>query len=218
MSSTAADGLGLERVFPGKSAMAARMRAFDWSTTDLGAPPTWPSTLRVVLRICLTAQLPMQIWWGPARTFFYNDACLPPLSATNQASLGGAGGEAWTNLVTQIGPEIAQVFTTDAANGPIASRLVFNGDHSPRERDVTFSFSPLLGESGAVEGPSGFVVSRLPCPARGRRRSCCAAVREDLPSVAGVYPLKDFPLFKAMMNGGVPLVVQDARITDSMDK
>lgn len=157
MSSTAADGFGLERVFPGKSAMAARMRAFDWSTTDLGAPPTWPSTLRVALGICLTAQLPMQIWWGPARTFFYNDACTPLFAASNQASLtlGDAGAEAWPKLLPQIDPEIEQVFATGVASGPVASRLVFNRNHPSREIAVTFSFSPLLGESGGVEGVFG---------------------------------------------------------------
>ena len=43
------------------------------------------------------------------------------------------------------------------------------------------------------------------------------AARGDLPSVAGVYPLAKFPLFQAMMNDGVPLVVADANATDLMD-
>ncbi len=44
------------------------------------------------------------------------------------------------------------------------------------------------------------------------------ASRGDLPSVAGVYPLDDFPLFKTMMRGGVPLVVPDASVTNLMDE
>lgn len=44
------------------------------------------------------------------------------------------------------------------------------------------------------------------------------AKRGDLPSVAGVYPLADFPLFQKMMNDGAPLVVPDAAATDRMDE
>ncbi|MFN8440166.1 MAG: CheR family methyltransferase [Caldilineaceae bacterium] len=44
------------------------------------------------------------------------------------------------------------------------------------------------------------------------------AAREDLPSVVGVYPLVDFPLFSAMMNQGGPLVVQDTKHTDALDE
>lgn len=44
------------------------------------------------------------------------------------------------------------------------------------------------------------------------------AARGDLPSVAGVYPLDEFPLFKKMMNDGVPLVVGDTNATDLLDE
>ena len=37
----------LERLFPGDSEMARRMRALDWSATDFGPPETWPENLRV---------------------------------------------------------------------------------------------------------------------------------------------------------------------------
>ncbi|MFN8491149.1 MAG: PAS domain S-box protein [Caldilineaceae bacterium] len=153
MPSAVTDSSGLERVFPGESAMAAHMRAFDWSTTDLGPPTTWPQTLRVALGICLAAPIPMQIWWGLARTLFYNDACLPLLEATNQhpLALGRSGREAWGEIDNQI----EQVFTTGAANESADSLLVFNSDHPQQEMNVTFSFSPLLGESGAVEGVFG---------------------------------------------------------------
>ena len=43
------------------------------------------------------------------------------------------------------------------------------------------------------------------------------AARGELPSVAGVYALDKFPLFKAMMNDGVPLIVPDSNTTELMD-
>jgi hypothetical protein len=45
--------IDLARLFPGDSEMAGRMRAFDWSRTPLGEPPTWPQNLRVALGISI---------------------------------------------------------------------------------------------------------------------------------------------------------------------
>lgn len=44
--------------------MGALMRAFDWRRTPLGAPDTWPSTLKTTVRLLLSSNHPMFIWWG----------------------------------------------------------------------------------------------------------------------------------------------------------
>lgn len=36
--------------------MGRRMRAFDWSTTPLGPPQTWPQSLRTAIRILLDSR------------------------------------------------------------------------------------------------------------------------------------------------------------------
>lgn len=46
---------GLERLFPGDSEVARRMRAFDWSASELGPVENWPENLRVAVRLCLTS-------------------------------------------------------------------------------------------------------------------------------------------------------------------
>jgi hypothetical protein len=40
------DETGLDAVFPGASAMAARCRAFDWASTPLGPVERWSASLR----------------------------------------------------------------------------------------------------------------------------------------------------------------------------
>ena len=40
----------------------AGMRAFDWAHTPLGAPPTWPLSLRTVVRVMLTSRYAMGIF------------------------------------------------------------------------------------------------------------------------------------------------------------
>ena len=54
--------------------MGALMRAYDWSASPLGSPGRWSQSLRTALRILLTTQHPMFIWWGPDLIQFYNDA------------------------------------------------------------------------------------------------------------------------------------------------
>jgi PAS domain S-box-containing protein len=54
--------------------MGAFMRAHDWESTALGAPHTWPSALKTTLRLLLTNQHPIVMWWGEELIQFYNDA------------------------------------------------------------------------------------------------------------------------------------------------
>ena len=54
----------LERLFPGDSELAARMRALDWSATDFGPPANWPENLRVAVSICLPCRFPIVISVG----------------------------------------------------------------------------------------------------------------------------------------------------------
>ena len=45
--------------FEGGGEMGARMRAFDWAATALGAPDAWPQSLRTVVRIMLDSRYAM---------------------------------------------------------------------------------------------------------------------------------------------------------------
>lgn len=54
--------------------MGARMRAYNWVSTPLGAPETWPQSLKTTVGILLNSKYPMFIGWGPELTMFYNDA------------------------------------------------------------------------------------------------------------------------------------------------
>jgi hypothetical protein len=52
------------------------MRAFDWSSNDLGPTEHWPENLRVAVCLCLNSRFPIVLWWGPRLALLYNDACL----------------------------------------------------------------------------------------------------------------------------------------------
>ena len=82
----------LERLFPGDSEMAARMRTLDWSATDFGPPANWPENLRVAVSICLPCRFPIVIWWGKRFCLLYNDAHLPWLTAEKHPRVLGRPG------------------------------------------------------------------------------------------------------------------------------
>lgn len=151
MIETTADEL--EQIFPGASDMARRMRQFDWSSTDLGPPETWPQNLRTILGICLSSRFPMHVWWGPNLTLFYNDACIPFLGAVKHPHvLGRSGREAWAEIWHQIEPMIDRVLEHGEASWSEDILMYVDRDLPREEVFLTFSFSPIFGENGDVEG------------------------------------------------------------------
>lgn len=142
-----------EAVFPGESVMARRLRAFDWTRTPLGNPETWPTNLKVVLGVCLTSRVPMHVWWGPSLTLFYNDACRSLLgSSKHRAAIGGSAREAWADIWDVIAPTVHCAFTEGVASSVEDVRMSLNGDAPKEKTSVTFSFSPVFGEDGEVDG------------------------------------------------------------------
>ncbi|MBO9543290.1 MAG: PAS domain-containing protein [Caulobacter sp.] len=68
--------------------MAARVIAFDWSTTPLGARDAWSPALRLAVDMILAANFPMALRWGPELVLIYNDAYAPALHQNHPQSLG----------------------------------------------------------------------------------------------------------------------------------
>jgi CheY-like chemotaxis protein len=90
--------------------MGARIRAYDWARTPLGPPSRWPQTLRTSLRVLLTTNHPIFVFWGPELVCFYNDAYRQSLGPEKHPSILGAHGrEAWDEIWDIIGPQIEQV-------------------------------------------------------------------------------------------------------------
>ncbi len=91
--------------------MAQLIRQYDWASTEFGAIPTWPPTLRTVVNLMLNARFPMFVYWGKASVCFYNDAYRPSLgrNADYLAILGKPASEARKDVWPVAGPVIRQV-------------------------------------------------------------------------------------------------------------
>ena len=135
----------------GGGRVGALMRAHDWSTSPLGAPDTWPQSLRSVVGLLLESQFPMFVAWGSDLGFLYNDPYAEILGAKHPRSLGIRFYDIWSEIWPDISPLI------DAAMAGHATYredlpLVMNRKGYDEQTWFTFSYSPLLDESGQVAG------------------------------------------------------------------
>jgi signal transduction histidine kinase len=139
-------------VFVGNSEMAQLMRAHDWASTPLGPPERWPHALKVALRILLTSKFEMWLGWGPDIHFFYNDAYRPTLGLKHPRSLGTPTRVLWPEIWDDIKDRIRTVYERGEATWDEALLLLLERSGYPEETYHTFSYSPLIGDSGQVEG------------------------------------------------------------------
>ncbi len=138
----------------GGGEMGQLTREKDWSKTLLGSAETWPQSLRTTLSILLRSGFPIVLFWGKDLTCFYNDAFRPSLGKEGKHPmiLGMNGEEAWAEIWTTIKPWIDEVLNE--------SKTIWNKDflvpiyRNSRIEDVfwTFSYSPVIDESGKPAG------------------------------------------------------------------
>jgi PAS domain S-box-containing protein len=144
--------LMLEQIFPGRSEMARRMRALDWSHTPLGPVERWPSALLTSVSTCLDCAFPIVLWWGPELAILYNDEYRQILGpAKHPAALGQPGAQVWAEIWDVIGPMLAEV--RERAEPTRSRDLLLHIDRGyPEEAYFSFSYSPIHNADGTVGG------------------------------------------------------------------
>ncbi len=141
-----------EDFLSGGGEMGALTRGYDWAKTSLGTPANWPQSLKTAVRLLLTSQHPMFIWWGPELIQFYNDAYRQTMGPERHpTALGQRGRECWQEIWDIIGPQIELVMAGKGATWN-EDQLVPVTRHGKRE-DVwwTYGYSPI-DEGGKVGG------------------------------------------------------------------
>lgn len=141
----------LHDVFPGNSEMARQMRAHDWGATPLGDPRSWPENLKIPLRMLLTSRFEMWLGWGDDLHFFYNDAYIPTLGIKHPVMLGRPFEEVWAEVYHEVADQVLKVRAGEATWNEELLLLLQRSGH-PEETYHSFSYSPLYGENGAVDG------------------------------------------------------------------
>jgi two-component sensor histidine kinase len=132
-------------------ATAEAIRVFDWAATSLGPIDTWPVSLKATMRMVLSSKQPMCFWWGPDLLKFYNDAYVPILGLRQSKALGRPFEEVWADVWSEVLPFVRSALSGEATwmeDMPLT--MTRNGYEE--QTYWTFSYSPLYGDDGAIEG------------------------------------------------------------------
>jgi two-component sensor histidine kinase len=131
--------------------MAERLRTQDWHRSPIGPLPAWPTPLRTLVRLMLSAKQPMFIAWGEDLRLLYNDAYAEVLVAKHPAALGEPLLEVWGEIREDLAPIVAEV----RQGRPVhMDRLRLNMLRRgyPEETFFAFSYTPVQDEAGAFAG------------------------------------------------------------------
>jgi PAS domain S-box-containing protein len=146
------DKHGAPDFLAGSGEMASMMRDFDWASTDLGPPGSWPQSLKTVVRIVLTSRYAMWMAWGPSLRFFCNDAYLPTVGIKRDWVLGSRSDKVWEEIWPDIGPRIERVLSSGEATWDEGLLLFLERLGFREETYHTFSYSPLADDDGHISG------------------------------------------------------------------
>ncbi|WP_434698439.1 ATP-binding protein [Pseudomonas sp. D1-1] len=137
--------------------MARRIRAYDWSRTDLGAIEHWSASLRSAVQLMLASPLPMVMLWGRQGFMIYNDAYAEFAGGRHPYLLGRAVELGW--------PEVAEfnrhVLDVCLAGGTLSYRskeLVLLRDGKPEDVWMDLYYSPVPDDDHSPAGVLAIVV------------------------------------------------------------
>lgn len=144
--------LAAEGFLAGGGAMGGLMSRYDWTSTPLGPPDSWPQSLRTAVSICLTTPFVSAVHWGPQLRILYNDAYAPALVERHPSVLGKPFCQVWPELWEVLGPQIAQVL--EAGRGFAIENQHLRMERLDQVEDTywTYSFAPIHDESGGIGG------------------------------------------------------------------
>jgi signal transduction histidine kinase/CheY-like chemotaxis protein len=142
----------------GGGEMGAHLRARDWAETSLGPLSGWPQSLRSAVSIMLNSRYPIALYWGPELALLYNDAWSSIPGAKHPAALGKPAREVWPEIWDNIGPLFAQVLTTGEGVWQEDELLPMLRHGYVEECYFNFTFSPVRGEDGTIQGIFNAVV------------------------------------------------------------
>ena len=138
--------------------MGALMRTHDWAATPLGRPEGWPQSLRAAVSIMLNSRYPIALYWGPNLALLYNDDWSPIPGGKHPWALGRAGQEVWPEIWDTIGPLFEGVLSTGEGVWQEDELLPMLRHGYVEECYFNFTFSPVRGEDGQIDGIFNAVV------------------------------------------------------------
>jgi signal transduction histidine kinase/DNA-binding response OmpR family regulator len=143
----------VREIFRAAGEVGRDLLAVDWTATPLGPAQAWPQSLTTIVGALLGSRFAMWMAWGPELTFFCNDAYRRhTLGSKYPWALGRPAGEVWAEIWPDIGPRIDTVLESGVATWDDGLLLFLERSGYVEETYHTFSYSPLTGDDGRIDG------------------------------------------------------------------
>lgn len=128
------------------------IRARDWSSTPLGPVQDWPLALCTSLQNALNTSFASAIMWGDDLLQLYNDSFAQLMGEKHPQGLGRPTRENWSETWDKLEPLLEGVRRDRHPVWQNDMLLEVNRKGFLEHVYFTFSFSPIFGTSGNVEG------------------------------------------------------------------
>jgi PAS domain S-box-containing protein len=164
--------------------MNERIRQFNWNESRLGPVDGWRQSLRSALGICLNSNFPIGIYWGEQLILLYNDAWSPIPGNKHPWALGRPAKEVWPEIWDDIEPQFAKAFSGEAG-GSKDAMLPMQRHGYTEECYFDFTFTPVFGEHGKVDGIFNAVIETTFRVIHERRAALLQSLSRKISSLSG---------------------------------
>jgi PAS domain S-box-containing protein len=135
----------------GGGEMGAAIRSYVWTATPLGSPAEWPTSLKALVGVMLDAKQPMFVVWGADQLLLYNNGYADVLARKHPNALGRPILEVWSEIRTDLLPIVDQAYAGVAVQMDDIT-LIMERRGFVEETHFAFSYTPIRGDDGGVEG------------------------------------------------------------------
>lgn len=160
--------------------------AVDWAASALGDVAGWSPALRSAVDLALSTRFPVTLLWGPEQVLVYNAAYVDLIAGKHPAALGSPAREVFPEAWSVIGPMLASVQATGEPTWSEDILLPLQRRGFLENCWFTFSYSPVRGPDGAVEGVLDIATETTSRVVLGRRLQLLTRLGEALAPATGV--------------------------------
>jgi Stage II sporulation protein E (SpoIIE)/PAS fold len=124
----------------------------DWSATPVGPMSDWSPALCNAADLVLNTNFPVTLLWGPEFVLIYNEAFVELIADKHPEALGTPARDVFPEAWAAIGPMMEGVLAGDGATWLQDAPVPLRRHGFLEEAYFTFSYSPVRGADGTVEG------------------------------------------------------------------
>lgn len=153
--------------FAQAGSLSAAYDAVDWASTPLGPVDDWSPALRSAVDLTLSTRFPVTLIWGPEMVLVYNQGYADLIAAKHPQALGSRCEDVFPEAWDVVGPMLHSVLETGVPTWVEDTYLPLQRSSYLEECYFTFSYSPVRGDDGRIEGildisveTTGYVITR----------------------------------------------------------